>query len=265
MLAVSLAVSPIIKRLMMRLNKDKHIGRVLFIVEGSRTEFSILKQIFCNILGYSYVEKRRNEQECFVSGNDPYSRVAVINTKESNIRDISSNEEYVDDLFDMLRTQYQFPVEQSAIYYLFDRDPRSNKDSTLIESYIQSLSNPYDNTDYKPGQLLLSYPSIESYIISNFRDTTDSLRFLLGKHTKAYIGKNSDIQIHNISDFSLLKATEEFLRFLEDEQIVFDIDDFSQASYSAFIKQEDYYSSGDGFRLFSMLTLAFLQMGIIEV
>lgn len=249
----------------MRLNKDKHIGRVLFIVEGSRTEFSLLKRIFCDILGYSYVEKRRNEQECFVSGDDPYSKVAVINTKESNIRDISSNDEYVDDLFDMLRTQYQFPVEQSAIYYLFDRDPRSNKDAVLIESYIRSLSDPYDNPDYKPGQLLLSYPSIESYIISNFRDATDSLRFLLGKHAKTYIGENPDIQIHNILDSSLLKATKEFLRFLEDEQIVFDIDNFSQASHDVFIKQEDYYSSGDGFRLFSMLTLAFLQMGIIEM
>lgn len=44
----------------MKLNKDKHIGRVLFIVEGSQTEFSILRRIFCKILGYSYIEKRRN-------------------------------------------------------------------------------------------------------------------------------------------------------------------------------------------------------------
>ena len=40
----------------MKLNKEKHIGRVLFIVEGSQTEFSILRRIFCNILGYSYIE-----------------------------------------------------------------------------------------------------------------------------------------------------------------------------------------------------------------
>lgn len=44
----------------MKLNKDKNIGRVLFIVEGSQTEFSILKRIFCNLLGYDYIEKRRN-------------------------------------------------------------------------------------------------------------------------------------------------------------------------------------------------------------
>ena len=149
----------------MRLNKDKHIGRVLFIVEGSRTEFSILRQIFCNLLGYSYVEKRRNRLTYFASTNDRFSKVGVINTQESNIRDISENEAYLDEVFDTLREQYQFPADQSAIYYLFDRDPKSNTDSALIEKYILSLANPYDNDDYKAGQLLLSYPSIESYII----------------------------------------------------------------------------------------------------
>ena len=81
-------------------------------------------------------------------------------TKDSNIRDISENETYLDDVFDLLREKYRFPVEQSAIYYLFDRDPKSNTDSAMIEKYIVSLSNPYDNDDYKAGQLLLSYPSI---------------------------------------------------------------------------------------------------------
>lgn len=34
----------------MKLNKNKSIGRVLFIVEGSRTEFSILRRIFVTFL-----------------------------------------------------------------------------------------------------------------------------------------------------------------------------------------------------------------------
>ena len=64
----------------MKLNKDKHIGRVLFIVEGSQTEFSILKRIFCKLLGYSYIEKRRNKPTCFTSIQDRFSQVAVVNT-----------------------------------------------------------------------------------------------------------------------------------------------------------------------------------------
>ena len=249
----------------MKLNKDKHIGRVLFIVEGSQTEFSILKRIFCNLLGYSYIEKRRNKPTYFTNNNDRFSQVVVINTRESNIRDISENETYLDDVFDVLREQYQFPVDQSAIYYLFDRDPKSNTDSALIEKYILSLANPYDNDDYKAGQLLLSYPSIESYIISNFREITNVPQFLLGKDVKAYIGGNTDIQINRISEETLIKAANEFLRYLSSEQIAFDVDEFSEASHAVFTKQEAEYLSGQGFRLFSMLTLAFLQMGIIEL
>lgn len=248
----------------MRLNKDKHIGRVLFIVEGSRTEFSILRQIFCNLLGYSYVEKRRNRLTYFASTNDRFSKVGVINTQESNIRDISENEAYLDEVFDTLREQYQFPADQSAIYYLFDRDPKSNTNSVLIEKYILTLADPYDNGEYKAGQLLLSYPSIESYVISNFRDTAAVPRFSLGKDAKAYIGVNTDIQINKISEDTLIKAANEFLKYLESEQIAFDIDGFSEAGHAIFTKQESEYLSDRGFRLFSMLTLAFLQMGIIE-
>ena len=70
----------------MKLNKEKHIGRVLFIVEGSHTEFSVLRRIFCNLLGYSYIEKRRNRPTYFASTQDRFSQVAVINTHDSNIR-----------------------------------------------------------------------------------------------------------------------------------------------------------------------------------
>lgn len=250
----------------MKLNKDKHIGRVLFVVEGSRTEFSILRRIFCDVLGYSYIEKRRNRPTFFTSTQDRFSQVAVINTRESNIRDITENETYLDNLFDVLRETYRFPVDQSAIYYLFDRDPKSNTDSALIEGYILSLSNPYDNDEgYKAGQLLLSYPSVESFIVSNFKDDTNLLRFQLGSDVKAYIGKNTDIQINKINEDTLLKATLEFLKYLESEGLSLDVDDFKKESHAVFTKQDAEYLSGAGFRLFSMLTLAFLQMGIIEL
>ena len=48
---------------MIEINDKKSIGRVLFIVEGSKTEFAILRKIFCDILKYEYIEKRRNRPE----------------------------------------------------------------------------------------------------------------------------------------------------------------------------------------------------------
>lgn len=145
----------------MKLNKNKSIGRVLFIVEGSRTEFSILRRIFCNILGYSYIEKRRNRPTYFVSIQDRFSQIAVVNTRESNIRDISENEKYLDDVFDVLREQYKFPIDQSAIYYLFDRDPKSNTDPALIEKYILSLATVYKGNIIK--NLIMDCQSYTKY------------------------------------------------------------------------------------------------------
>ena len=217
-------------------------------------------------MGYSYIEKRRNRPNCFVSNQDRFSRAAVVNTRESNIRDISENEDYLDNVFDLLREEFQFPVEQSAIYYLFDRDPLSNTNTALIENYKRSLADPYDNADgYKAGQLLLSYPSIESYIISNFVDKTSDIRLSLGADAKAYIAGNRAIQLNKISEETLIKAANEFLQYLSSEQISYDIDNFAPASHAVFTKQEQDYLAGDGFGLLSMLTLAFLQMGILEI
>lgn len=249
---------------MIELNKQKNIGRVLFIVEGSKSEFVILRKIFCDILQYEYIEKRRNQPDTFQSKNSSFSRVAVINTKESNIRDITENESYLDDLFDMLITEYNFPVDQAAIYYLFDRDPESNTDVDRIKDYIATLRNPYDNGIMKAGLLLLSYPSIEAFIVSGFVDKSYEIRKNLGSEVKKYIGENTFIQNNKINENTLIKATGEFLPYLRNLDVEWDIDDFSGASRTVLDKQQEEYLAGKGFRLFSMLTLALLQMGIIS-
>lgn len=251
----------------MKINREKHIGRVLFIVEGSQTEFVLLRRIFCNVLGYSYLEKRRNRPDFFVSTQDKYSQVAVINTWESNIRDISENDAYLDEVMDMLRENYSFPVDSSAIYYLFDRDPKSNLDVPLIQHYIETLVDPYDNPNsYKAGQLLLSYPSIESYSISCFVDNTSSLRSSLGADIKTYIGQHPNIQMNKLSENTLIHAAREFFQFLTAEGLdSWDIDYFAPTSSMIFGRQQEYFLAGSGFKLFSMLTLAFLQMGILEI
>ena len=87
---------------MIEINDKKSIGRVLFIVEGSKTEFAILRKIFCDILKYEYIEKRRNRPDTFKSKNNSTSKVAVINTEESNINYITDSEEYLDVLFEMI-------------------------------------------------------------------------------------------------------------------------------------------------------------------
>ncbi|HOL92671.1 MAG TPA: hypothetical protein PK767_10545 [Clostridiales bacterium] len=53
----------------MRINRDKSVRRVLFIVEGARTEFTLLRRIFCDVLNYEYIEKRRNRASFFRNRN----------------------------------------------------------------------------------------------------------------------------------------------------------------------------------------------------
>lgn len=256
----------------MKINKDKRIGNVLFIVEGSKTEFVILRKIFCNLLNYTYIEKRRNKLHTFYKENDIYSKIAVINTRESNISDITLGQEYLDEVFKYLIEECQFPVDDCAIYYIFDRDPKSNTDSDLILKYIKELCNPYENENFKAGQLLLSYPAFESFLISCFIDKTFSINDLLGEdkkihignELKTYIGTNKSIQTNKIDDNSLVHATEEFIRFLIENKINYDIDDFSNASETIFNLQEEKFKNKKYYALFSMLTLSFLQLGIIE-
>lgn len=249
----------------MKINKNKPIGRVLYIVEGSNTEFNLLRRIFCNVLGYEYIEKRRNRQSVFYSPNNVLSTVAVINTSDSNIKDIS-DDAYLEELYQMLINEYGFPVDKAAIYYLFDRDPASNTDVEAIRRYIDTLKDPMDNDDcMKAGLLLLSYPSIESYMISSFIKDSYSIEIGIGSVAKSYLGQHQIIQMNKLSEDTLLFATKEFISFLKHYNFDWDIDDFSKTSHSVFDLQESNYILNRSFNLFSMLTLSFIQLGIIEL
>lgn len=250
----------------MRINKDRDIGQVLYIVEGSSTEFNLLKKIFCDVLGFEYTEKRRNKQKVFQKKRNDFcrSKIAVINTSNSNIADIS-DDEYLESLFQMLINECRFPVDKAAIYYLFDRDPKSNSQEA-IRRYIDMLKDPMDNDDcMKAGLLLLSYPCIESYMVSSFIENTYEIEFGIGKDLKRYIGENQAIQMNKLSEETILFATNEFLAYLQNLGLELDVDNFSETSHTIFEGQEEKYAAENVYSLFSMLTLSFIQMGIIEL
>lgn len=251
----------------MKINKDIPIGQVLYIVEGSATEFNLLKKIFCDVFGFEYVEKRRNKQKVFRKEGGAFARskIAVINTSNSNIKDIS-DDDYLEDLFQMLINECHFPVDKAAIYYLFDRDPKSNTDVRAIRRYIDTLKNPMDNDDgMKAGLLLLSYPCIESYMVSSFFENAYETQIGIGGQLKTYIGENKVIQMNKITEDTILFAAKEFLAYLQHLDLELELDDFSNASRTIFDNQEVTYATKHVFDLFSMLTLSFIQMGMIEL
>jgi len=249
----------------MRINKEKSIGRVLFIVEGGRTEFVLLRRIFCNVLAYEYIEKRRAKATYFQSRNISTSRVAVINTEESNISFIKDKNQYLENIFSTLITDYRFPVDKAAIYYLFDRDPKSNLDNGLLKQLISTLVDPYDNDDFRAGLLLLSYPSIESYNISSFKIDAYTMEFGLGREAKEYISLNKHIQVNKINEHTIKAAANELIKYLVCEEIEFDIDNISEINKRVFEQQERHYKIKSKYKVLSMLSVAFIQLGIIDI
>ena len=86
------------------------------------------------------------------------SQVFVINTEESNIKTIDKDNDFLNNLYITLFEQYDFNVDNAAIYYLFDRDYQSNTDVLFINKMISTLGNARDNGGYdRQGLLLLSY------------------------------------------------------------------------------------------------------------
>ena len=130
-------------------------------------------------------------------------------------------------------------------------------------TYIDTIKDPYDNGITKAGMFLLSCPSIEGYTVSGFEKNSCEMRKNLGSELKTYIGENKNIQFNKFNESIVLNAADEFLKYLFNEKLNYDLDDFSPTSKEIFSRQEKEYLSGNGYKLFSMLTLPFMQLGII--
>ena len=157
----------IIKKL--KINKNKSIGEVVILVEGQSEEFRLLKYIFTEVLDYNYIPIKRNKiiRDEFKSKSNPNSTIIVANTSNSNIKSIMEDTECQDKLYNLLKTDYKRSLKNIPIYILWDRDHDSNDEKIVLRT-IRTFKNAMDNDYDMNGLLLLSYPCVESYEISNF-------------------------------------------------------------------------------------------------
>lgn len=249
----------------MELIKNKRVGKILFIVEGGKHEFSLIKKIFGDILGYKRIEKRRNKATYYKSQTDSHSEVAIINTKTSNIGSINEKE-YLDAIYAELIEQYSFDVTNAAVYYIFDRDPESNTDSELILNLLKTLRNSRENEDnMMGGMLILNYPSIEAYEVSNFTEKSFKLYAKLGTDVKEYISQNAkSISINKIDENSIIHACLELKKYMQESGVEFNIDNFSDSSISVFKEEEKYFADNNTYFLLSMLSCVLMDLGILQ-
>ena len=249
------------------LNKDKAIGKVLFIVEGGWTEPYILRRIFTTIFDYQYETILRDKgYKQYNSKDNPYSQVFVINAEESNIKNIARDNKFLTELFKELITSYDFDVDNAAIYYIFDRDNKSNVDKDFIENMLDILVNSRDNPGYdRQGMLLFSYPSIESFTVSNFKDNTFDLRFDTGHSVKVFTSEQN-INHQKISESSLIHAVEELADSIKQIGISdLDLDDFGLANKEIYSYEEEEYTRNSLYRTLSLLSIALVDLGLLEI
>ncbi|WFR63304.1 hypothetical protein P9222_02560 [Paenibacillus amylolyticus] len=252
---------------MIKINKDKNIGKVLLIVEGESTEFYLLHKIFTRIFSYQYEKmdrmmkyKKYNEQDGITSS------IFVINARESAISTIVSQDEFLDEMFEKLIVEYKFPVDRAAIFYVFDRDVKSNTDPVLIRNLLRSLSSSRDSNDFdRQGLLLLSYPCIESFVASNFIEDTIQLSFETGKELKQHLD-SLKINQSKITEESLLKAISEMMGAMEHVGVTeYSLDHFSDTNLFIFNQQEEHYLMNQGYKLMSLLCIILLDLGLVDI
>lgn len=249
-------------------DNGKRIGKVLFIVEGIKTEVNILHKIFTNVFDYQYEKlDRLDRYRPYNKKENPLSSIFVINTEESNIKDINDGNGYLDNLFVRLINEYSFPVDKAAIFYIFDRDNYSNTDNEVIKDLIKRLNNSRESNDSydRQGLLLLSYPSIESFTASNYITNSFSIELEKGSELKAYLHERN-ISYQKINKDTVKLAVEEMNKALKSMRIdSYDLDDFRNNNISIYNYQESHHIKTKKYKLLSLLTIALLDLGLIII
>lgn len=248
---------------MIRLNKNKNIGSVIYIVEGEKTEQYIIKKIFNEILDYDLIKVNSSDGiRRYRSNSNKYSRITVITSKYPQIISLEKYEEFFDNIYRKLAIEYNLDVENSAIYYIFDRDRLSNPQN-VIQRLIKKYYNAYDNEDEMNGVLLLSYPAVEAYYLNGH----NSKRYFgIAKDAKRYVKR---LNYDYIDDKTIKIACRNMISILSNKfNYKYNInllDDFKEVNQLIFNKEEDYYFKNNQYITLSSLSFSLLDLGILEI
>lgn len=250
------------------LNKDKNIGKVVYVVEGARRELTLLSHIFTNIFDYSVVVAPRKDVPYlkYESKTNKLSRVFLVCAYESNISFVENQkgQDYLNEVYKVLFEKYNLELSDAATYFIFDRDVQSNKGEEF-KKLIPILKNSRDNDTEINGMLLESYPAIEAYTKSCIDNTCDdwvkSAKELKLKISEAQYqqDKIKDAQIVNACVNMLTSIKSISGRDLEEK----DLDNTAELNKLIFDKEEDYLTQKELYRILSLLSISFMDLGLI--
>lgn len=269
-----------------RIDKTKNIGNVIFVVEGGRpenggTELRLLKKIFADILGYEVQELRRGSEEFIGHGKNPHFRVFALNLPKNQLTQLT--EDAMDQLFCRLKEEFQIKPEDCPIFYLYDRDVLSYKRNELRGKYIKKYTDPYGTDDGNQGQLLLSYPAIESYLLSCIKNDTVKLSLKLGQDAKGILAneiytdesmEKKDVHLKTVdlvfsekeseAENRLIHSVNEMDNGLKEMGVQkYDLDNLAPTLLEVYDYQQQKYNEESVFSLLSFVGMALLELGVI--
>lgn len=248
-----------------KINHNHHIGTVIFVVEGGNEnggeELRLLKKIFSNLLGFEMHELRRGTDEFIGYQGNPSSKVIGLNLPKNQIHTI--NDDDLDTLYQRIRDELHLKPENYPLFYIYDRDYRSYRHNQL-KRYVKKYTDPYSNEQGDMGQLLLSYPSVEAYMMTCFKDNSYLEKYLLGTEMKHSIN-TVDYNINNINcEADLIHAVNEMdlaLDYFNCQD--YDIDSLSDTLLKIYDAQQSFYIDNNSFAVLSEISMALLELGII--
>lgn len=220
------------------------------------------------MLNYSVIYAKRQEgiYEKYVSTENPDSQVYLINSETSNIGSLKSvsGKAYLDSVFNDLYTKYQLDTTNAATYYIFDRDCESNL-AADCRDLVGILKNSRDNGYESNGLLLLSYPSIESYVFSCVEDSTEE--YIDTASALKQITSAGKYQYNKLKDKEMLQACTNMLATQLHMSGVdikpSDLDDFSKINGQILKIEDEKVLANSLYRILSLLSVSFIDLGII--
>lgn len=250
-----------------RIDKNKNIGNVIFVVEGGRpdtsgTELRLLKKIFSDILDYEVQELRRGCDEFIGHGNNPQFRVFALNLPKNQLTQMT--EDVLDQLYRRLREEFNIKPEDCPIFYLYDRDYKSYRPQDLRGRYVKKYTDPYGDENGNQGQLLLSYPAVESYLLSCIQDDVCLQSYFLGRDVKPVLLDAGFSEEDIESEDYLIHAAMEMDKGLNSFNLGdYDLDNLAPTLLGVYDSQQSKHALDGTFSLLSLISMALLELGII--
>ena len=150
------------------------------------------------------------------------------------------------------------------MFFLYDRDVKSYKKNELRGNYVKRYTDPYGTTEGDQGQLLLSYPSVESYTASCFGTALTKDRYELGADLKRELAplavKETDIR----EPEHLIRAAEGMDTALGELGCAdYNLDDLASTLLAAYEEEQKLYETDGGFSLLSLISLALMELDVL--